>query len=208
MSFNSSTVTKEVNKLLKIFFPESNLQLFFKNNKFFINGKVSSKAINNYENDRKEINVIQWFDNFWVYVDIKLLFNEFRNDFPNIFASISFFQGDEIDEIKNQLFRAEWDNYRDGNTKHPQPHWHIYPVQYHHQAFDEYLKATEEFVGFLSDERLHVIEIKRIHFAMNGQWDNGANEKSHHHEITEEKALVNWFIGLLNHIKTQLEYVS
>jgi|688.fasta_scaffold65452_5 hypothetical protein len=212
MSFNQKKVINEVNKLLKIYFPESNLQLIGKNNGFALSGNATSKAINNYEKNNTEgITVIQWFDNFWIYVDINLRYNESRrNNFPNIFASISIFQGDKTDNIKNQLFRAEWDNYRDPNQKHPQPHWHIYPVQYHHQSFKEFLeatKATKEFAEFLSKAQ-DVIEIKKIHFAMNGQWANQVSHTSHTHEINDEKSLVNWLIGLLEHIETQLRYAA
>ena len=205
MLFDQKKVIKEVNNLLKIYFPESNLQLIGKNNGFALSGNATSKAINNYENNTEEITVIQWFDNFWIYVDINLKSNESRDNFPNIFVSISIFQGDYIDTTKNQLFRAEWDNYRDPNQKHPQPHWHIYPVQYHHQSFKEYLEATKEFADFLSEDQASVIEIKKIHFAMNGQW---ANQKSHIHEINDEKSLVNWLTGLLEHIGTQLRYAA
>ena len=205
MLFDQKKVIKEVNNLLKIYFPESNLQLIGKNNGFALSGNATSKAINNYENNTEEVTVIQWFNHFWIYVDINLKSKGSRNNFPNIFASISIFQGDETDRTKNQLFRAEWDNYRDPNQKHPQPHWHIYPVQYHHQSFNEYLEATKEFAEFLSEDQENVIEIKKIHFAMNGQW---ANQESHIHEINDEKSLVHWLTGLLEHIGTQLRYAA
>ena len=39
--------------------------------------------------------------------------------------TLSVFQGEETDKSKNQLFCAEWDDYENGDMKHPQPHWHF-----------------------------------------------------------------------------------
>jgi hypothetical protein len=40
---------------------------------------------------------------------------------------------------------------------------------------------------------------------MNGDW---ANSKDHTHKLTDEETIINWFKGLLGHIKHQLDYVS
>ncbi|MEB3193352.1 MAG: hypothetical protein VKL42_23665 [Snowella sp.] len=57
----------------------------------------------------------------------------------------------------------------------------------------------------MSDDQSNIVEIKKIHFAMNAQWsDNG----SHIHEINDQETLFNWILGLLKNIKFQLEYAS
>ena len=61
------------------------------------------------------------FKNFWVYIEIRIDQASIRTSFPDIFISISIFQGDQFFDIKNQLFRAEWDNYGNIDEKHPPP---------------------------------------------------------------------------------------
>ncbi|MEB3191753.1 MAG: hypothetical protein VKL42_15545 [Snowella sp.] len=148
MSYSDKVIDiREINKKFSLLLPESGLRLVPKENSngFLVGGNTSSQAINNYDNEPKEVNVFNLFNDFWIYIDINLIFdNSSRSNFPNIFVSISIFQGDGSDPIKNQLFRAEWDNYRDLKQEHPQPHWHIYPVQYHHKTFNDYLGLAEK----------------------------------------------------------------
>lgn len=190
----------EINKSCKIFFAESTFYLSPSSaNRFRISGDNTSKAINNHKNSREEINVIKWFENFWAYLDVK-----FEND--NTFISVSIFQGDEGDIEKNQLFRAEWDDYNNLDEKHPQPHWHITSNQAIENTFKEIVRDTEE--GFaaeiLNEEKTKIIDVSKIHFAMNGNWINNEN---HIHSINENEKIIKWFQGLFSNMKVQLEYV-
>jgi len=201
---------EQINQRCKVYFLESNFFLVqTTHNKIISKSDYSSKAINNYNNERLEIDVIKWFKDFWVYIEIRIDQASTRISFPDIFISISVFQGDESDHTKNQLFRAEWDNYRNNDEKHPQPHWHIYPVMYHHETFAESLELLddgESFQDILNGGTHKIVDLKKIHFAMNGQWSSRGGK--HVHTIDDIETIVNWFFGVFGCIKTQLEYVS
>jgi hypothetical protein len=195
--------------------------IYFTNltNTFILQG--NSVAINNYNGRKDLVNVLYWFDNFYIYISInfiqQLVESKFKRDFDknyyfntlkenylnlgenfyNILVSISVFQGGVECEDKKQLFRAEWDNYGD-NKIHPQPHWHFYSEQKLKNGFDN---EGEMDIDFLKDELQKEIDIKRVHFAMNGQW---AEKGNHIHRINNQDAIINWFPGILSHIKDQL----
>src|SRR3989339_1805130 len=96
-------------------------QMYFPQNGFFLEecgyncyrstGTDRSNAINNVRNSRDKVTVIKWFNDFWLFVEIKFILSEVGNLIP--FFSLSVFQGDRSDKVKNQLFRAEWDSYDD-----------------------------------------------------------------------------------------------
>jgi hypothetical protein len=204
--FDQQNVIKEINKACNIYFNESSFILQpSRTNRFNISGSYISKAVNRNKNNSEEINVIKWFKDFWIYVDIR--FEASETEIPNTFISISIFQGEESDEIKFQLFRAEWDNF-DDNISHPQPHWHIYSDFKLEKSFNEMIVLLENedgFSEFLNSEKAKVIDLKNFHFAMNGLW---SIRGSHIHKIEEEEIMLNWFVGVLSHIKGQLEFVS
>jgi hypothetical protein len=52
---------------------------------------------------------------------------------------------------------------------------------------------------------LEVADIEKFHFAMNGQWSLNNSDV---HKISTETELTNWFAGILNHIKKELEYLK
>jgi hypothetical protein len=198
---NNSKLISEINKHCGILFTESTFILSpSSTNRFRITGNNTSKAINNYNNSYEEINVIKWFDDFWIYINIK-----FENH--NTFISLSVFQGSENDNKKNQLFRAEWDDYNNPEEKHPQPHWHITSNQAIENTFDEYASSFQEegFLETLKEEKSKIVDINKIHFAMNGNWTNNEKEV---HSLNDEVKIVKWFQGLLSHIKIQLEYLK
>lgn len=204
--FDQQNVIKEINKSCSIYFNDSTFILQpSRTNRFNIAGSYTSKAVNRNKNSNEEINVIKWFKDFWLYVDVR--FEASGIDIPNTFISISVFQGDDDDERKFQLFRAEWDNF-DDNISHPQPHWHIYSDQSLEKSFDEMIELLEGqdgFAEFLNEERAKGIDLKNIHFAMNGLW---SVKGSHIHKIDREDVLLNWVQGVLSHIKSQLEHIS
>ena len=200
----SKDFTNKMNKSIKSFLPDDTT-LYFQiiGNKVISFGSPSSKAINNYKNEKKEVNVVKWIKDFWLYVE----FNLFNTDF--IYFSLSVFKGKSTDK-KTQLFRAEWDNYQD-NNKHPQPHWHVYPYNLKDSSFKDFAEIILEenqndFMEFLNMESSDYIDIKKIHFAMNGMW--GKNESHIHSFVIDDTFIINWFFGLIGHIKEQLEYIS
>ena len=129
------------------------------------------------------------------------IFLKINNEYFNVIISISIFQGGYQEKEKKQLFRAEWDNF-DDNKIHPQPHWHIYPEENLISAEDDIIDFDiNENDDFLDDASLQKIDLKRMHFAMNGQWSQNGTQI---HRINDSKVLVNWLAGALGHIKEQL----
>lgn len=206
---NQKKIISELNKVGKHYFPESSFYLTKANDsfrKYISKGNFATKAINNIRNSKEEINVVKWFDDFWISIEI--LFNLPDKKTFNTFFTLSVFQGESTDDIKNQLFRAEWDTY-DNNKEHPQPHWHFHSNRKIENIVNDFIDlVNEEDIGFassLNEEKSKGINIEKIHFAMQAQW--GQN-KGHIHKIGEEATIINWFQGLLGHIKTQLEDVQ
>jgi hypothetical protein len=200
MLLQQDTIDK-INKALKLFFNESTCYFNAANvNRFKITGNVNSKAKNIIGGNPEEVNVIKWFDNFWVYGEIR-----FENN--NTFITFSVFQGLDADIAKSQLFRAEWDDYNSKEGKHPQPHWHITSNQVIEKTFEELsrLDAKNTFVSLLNEEKNKIVEINKMHFAMNGDWINTDIDI---HPITNDNKIAKWFTGLLSHLKVQLEYVA
>lgn len=242
-------IISNLNENCKEYFPDTDFHLEpvkLGNRRFIISGNNLTKAMNNYKNAQEPVNVLKWFDDFWLYVEIEFIKIEIdmnlkkgihkkstnlrkdidkkfyekslsenflyidddkvRNFYETI-ITLSVFQGNSDDDRKSQLFRAEWDSFVEGGN-HPQPHWHIHPNYSLEKIFNDIIGMSDDgnsFVELLNEEKSRDIDLKKIHFAMNGNW---SNKSSHVHKINNEDAIVNWFKGLLAHIKTQLEYVK
>jgi hypothetical protein len=199
--------------------------------KFVLSGNYLSAALNNYPNGQEAVKVIKWFDDFWLYIEINFIrfeietnlreginkkdyFKKLSEDllvisknYYETTMTLSVFKGVDSDKIKCQLFRAEWDNLLGSNNAiHPQPHWHIYSNLTLEKSFKTLVeKSKNGFAELIDEEDSKGIDLKRIHFAMNGNWDISG---SHIHKICNEKAIISWFQGLLGHIKEQLDYVK
>ena len=214
-------IVSKIEKIIDSYFLESTVKLHpIKYGFYILSGDFPSKAINIIRNDREEINVLKWFDDFWMYFEIRFIPADVQQNQENLIEiddkyyqinlSLSIFQGVDSDLIKTQLFRSEWDNYVD-NKKHPQPHWHIYPFKYDYKTYQDFetfieLKDEPEFEEFIEIKRDNeIIDITNLHFAMNGQW---SINKGHINHIKNANVLFNWLNGVLNHIKEQLEYVK
>lgn len=193
---------EEINKSCNAFFLESTFYLHpRKANRFELKGNNTSKALNNYKSYGGEVSVLKWFSDYWVYLEI-------RFEDKNSFITISVFQGDADDNIKNQLFRAEWDDYNNPDEKHPQPHWHIVSNQAMEKSFEDFLDEEEE-VGFIADlykeQKSKIVDVSKIHFPMNGNW---MNDGGHIHLINDNGKIVEWFQGFFSTMREQLEYVK
>ena len=137
-----------------------------------------------------------WFNNFWLYSEIMFLSSKTS-------ISISVFQGSEENNEKNQLFRAEWDDYDREDETHSQPHWHITTDLSISENYKKLVDNDDDNTFELFEmAKSEVFEIKNIHFAMNGNWQN---DESHVHKIQDEQKIVKWFQGILKHIRTELE---
>lgn len=205
---NPKNIITEICKTSKSYFPESSFYLEPINiYKYYSTGNNTSKAINHNKNSNEEINVVKWFDDFWVYIEIT--FNQADKKTINTFFTLSVFEGSNQDNIKNQLFRAEWDTYND-NLIHPQPHWHFYSyglIENIVKDFGDIIdKEQSGFIELINEEKSKGININKIHFAMSALWDTKID--GHIHSITDDNKLLNWYQGLMSHIKTQLEYVK
>lgn len=201
-------IIAELKKVGKDYFGNS---FHFKQNVnlFIAKSDFMSFAINSKKNDAQKVSVINWFDDLWLFIEVKYVPKiSKKRIIPNISFSLSVFQGEITEERKMQLFRAEWDNYDEPNDKHPQPHWHIYTKKEELTAEDfndEIEQKINPFNEFLESDRNKIINTDRFHFAMNGQW---SDDKTDVHSISVESDLINWFRGLLNHLKKELEYVK
>jgi hypothetical protein len=129
------------------------------------------------------------------------MLNGGRNDF-----CLQTAKGKEAEE-KQQLFRAEWDSYSNPEEKHPQPHWHITSSQAIEKTLREYANDFEQydFASLLEAEKGKIIDVKRIHFAMNGNWHS---DGCHIHNLNNEQQMVKWLQGVLSHLRTELEAIA
>jgi hypothetical protein len=166
----------------------------------------TSDAINRFDYPQESVKVLHWFDKFWLYINFKFVLVDKKTGKKNnremtTHISLSVFQ--EQDNEKNQLFRAEWEDYSDENQQHAQPHWHITSSQAIENSFVKYTDTFEkqEFIELLQSEKQKVFDVKKIHFAMNGDWQNN---NDHINKIENEQQVVNWLQGVLCHIRTEL----
>jgi hypothetical protein len=167
-------------------------------------------ALNRFDIPQESVKVIKWFNNFWLFLGIKFSLPNKKVgkkiDAQLQSISLSVFQGEDYDHKKHQLFRAEWDDYNSSDKEHAQPHWHITSSQAIEETFDEFANVFEmqDFLQVLKQEKQRVLDIKRIHFAMNGDWQRiGEN---HVHKMENEEQIVRWLQGMLAHLRTELVY--
>ena len=186
---------QEINNFFRIYF-QLTYDLIQPNGlrRYVIQG--NSRALNHKRYDSEEVGVLNWFGNFYLFIEIR-----FIEETTNI--SLSIFNGKESDNKKHQLFRAEWDDYNRDNETHPQPHWHITTDKAIANNYEAALpeKDANSFEYF-EIAKSDVYDIKEIHFAMIGNWHN---EESHIHKIDGVDKVAKWLKGLLEHIRFELE---
>jgi len=200
-------ILKDITCKAKEYFNYSTFTFTVRGLRYESTGNYLSDAITR---DNHPIKVVKWFNDFWIYVDIQFQKEPDEIKDFRIFFSLMVFVGKEDDLIKIPLFRAEWDNY-ENNEYHPQPHWHFYvdsEKQIMMQSFNEMLDgdSTPGFADLLKEELSPKADLNQFHFAMNALWHHSSG--GHIHKIDNNHDFTQWFIGLIGHIKHQLEYIS
>lgn len=167
----------------------------------------TSFAVNRY--DFEPVKVLRWFDDFWIYLEVRFINESSKTgnkkiNIIHIYISLSIYQGKDDDNRKNQLFRAEWDDLNNSDEKHSQPHWHITSSQAIERTMEEYSNHFDngDFVSLFDEINSSIFDVKKIHFAMNGNWQEN---QSHVHQIKNSEQVSNWLQGLLTHVRTELE---
>lgn len=205
---NPLVVIKSINKVLETFYIiGEGGQLLLERHKIHNTFRLrasgySSEAYDDYGNCGENVKVIKWFSDYWLFIEIKFYQNS------GVIISLSVFQGEEC-EFKNQLFRAEWDDYGSGTMNHAQPHWHFVSDKSVERVVSSFASLIPEvqgtFAEVLDQERGKFVDLSKFHFAMNGDWSNSS---SHVHSIIDEKSLSKWFGGLLAYLKNELKYID
>lgn len=164
-----------------------------------------SSAFDSYGNEGEHVKVVKWFSDYWLFIEIR-----FSNP-TAILLTLSIFQGNESDDDKQQLFRAEWDDYGDANLDHPQPHWHFLTNKAIEKTvvnFAEFMddeEINDTFKDLLSEEKSKSIDLSGFHFAMNGDW---TNTSVYQHRVKDETVLAKWLGGLMGYLKNELSYID
>jgi len=169
----------------------------------------NSNAVNRFDLPYQSVSVLKWFKDFWIFVELRFVTVSVKKerstiDVTHTTISLSVFQGEDSDPMKYQLFRAEWDDFENAEEKHAQPHWHITSDQAIEKTFEEYSKtfSNNDFISLLEEEKIKIFDVKKIHFALNGNWQS---DDTHVHKIHNNTYVIKWFLGLLKHIRTELE---
>lgn len=170
----------------------------------YIESQGSRDVLNRMGSVPTYVKATHWFDSFWFYINIKIFMDEdSAMELP--FVSVSFFEEHGVD-IK-QLFRAEWDNYR--QNEHPQPHWHLssdVEIQSLESLESDGVADGDSPFAELEGES-DAVDIPKMHFAMAGNWDEG-DRSDMIKRFTTEEILAQWLVKLFDHVKRELDYAS
>ncbi len=202
-------IVAQINKECNILFAKNFKLAPYKNYHNIIIYRVegNSYALNKFDND--PVKVLSWFDKFWLFLEVKFIIE--RSKIGNKHTqtihtniSLSVYEGEENDDRKVQLFRAEWDDMNNPTEKHSQPHWHITSSQAIEKTFEEYSNHFDngDFISLLENVKDKLFDVKRIHFAMNADWQNN---QTHIHSIDDSDKVSKWLKGLLSHIRIELD---
>lgn len=161
-----------------------------------------------------QVSVYNWFGDYYLYVEVKFVFapeipkckKKVTKILNQCSISISVFK--LLSDTIVQLFRAEWDDYNEAQAYHPQPHWHITSDTSVANTFEEYAEevGAEGFMNILNAEKDKIAPLKKFHFAMKGDWCE--KNMTHSTPIESSTQVINWFAGLLNSIRAELEYID
>lgn len=193
-----NTMQTQIEEQLKgRFCKEVNAHFYFVPGIIVTQGNVD--AINSYDNDREEVKVTPWFDNYYYYIKIAIEPDAKKSMKP--YVSVSFFQ--DCGGMIKQLFRAEWDSYhKSGAYDHPQPHWHFTAQLSDKNSFSDLDKEEDEGIFDELAGNSRSIKLDRMHFAMAGGWPSDGNMLGKADAI----ALVDWLTHLFLHVREELVY--
>lgn len=172
------------------------------------------KAVNRLDDGTaSEVDIYNWFGCYYLYIEVKFIFapkvphGKRTPKFVVSQCSISISVFKSLDTKTVQLFRAEWDDFDDNHPPHPQPHWHITSDTSVANTFDEYAREFGEdgFMNILNSEKEQISSLNKFHFAMKGKWEE---DMTHSTPIESSEQVSNWLAGLLNSIRTELEYID
>ena len=202
-------IVEKINKECQALFVENFKIVPFTghHNIFVFRIEGSSYALNRF--DSEPVKVLRWFGKFWLFIEIKFIVEKSKtgnklNKETHTNISLSIYEGEDYDEHKIQLFRAEWDDMNNPSERHPQPHWHITSSQAIEKTFEEYSNNFDngDFISLLEEHKSKLFDVKKIHFSMNGNWQNN---QTHVHGIDNSEKVANWIKGLFSHIRVELE---
>lgn len=162
--------------------------------------KGSKTATNSFNSDPEQVMATYWFNDYWFYISIQVIPESREKD--KLYTSVSFFQN--IGDSLKQLFRAEWDSYKEqGDYSHPQPHWHFTAQLSDVTSFSELENMEEEgeFNRLLGNSK--TINLDKMHFSMAGDWINTGDMIA---KPIDENTLVDWLIRLFVHVREELNY--
>lgn len=203
----SSDIIKKIQQAFSDYFEDG---LYFNrvSHNIYVN-QGSANAINKFDIPAEEVKVKYWFDDIWFC--IKISFMNDKDDKKLIpFISISFFQETGKDQ-KDQMFRAEWDNYIDDNSKHPQPHWHITSTLAVEKSIEDLKKEGDNndeaniFAELLKEEKKDLLNMPAFHFAMGGNWINDGDMIT---KLSDETQIISWIKNLFQHVRSEIEYIK
>lgn len=173
--------------------------------RYYVEGADMDTAINRFE-PVELVKVVKWFDNIYYYISIFFQYVEIANKM-NISVSMSFFQGEQNDHEKYQLFRAEWDSYQGEDMQpHPQPHWHITTGLPLERCFSSLLESANgnnevtSAISLFNEEKKKIIDINKFHFTMRENF----REKI---DISPER-LADWMKNIFSHVRNEIVYLS
>lgn len=172
------------------------------------------------DNNRR-VRVVPFVKDYWLYFSIEynVEIRDGRNYnfyLKDVYMAI-FYGSEATDQDKLLMFRSEWANKDDDETRipHPQPHWHIHTTSSYVNAayvsdFNTYLDIKEEDTHDFFDElsleventKPKVSNLSGFHFAMCAGWIFDLSDK---HVLTASKLFV-WLRQSIIHIQQQLEY--
>ena len=127
----------------------------------------NSNALNRY--DSEPVKVLKWFDKFWLFIEIKFIIEKTKiinktSTTTHTNISLSVYEGEDNDDRKIQLFRAEWDDMNNINEIHSQPHWHLTSSQAIEKTFEEYSTHFDngDFISLLEKEKEKLFDVKKM----------------------------------------------
>ena len=148
--------------------------------------------------------------NFWLAAQISFSpFFRISRMFKLNQISLIVLRGNATDPLKDELFRAEWLSWKEGEDDHAQPHWHL--VERGEWQVDSFQPTVQEAVEDFVPPEPHVshgaesVPLKHFHFAMASTWQS---DDKHRIMFDSEAHMAKWLGGCVSYIRNELAYLS